>query len=176
MAKPAPAPSPAPAPTPPREEPKPEKVADIERKAKEAADAAPTTGVHKPSSTEEQVAAAAREFFRRLLAGDARTIAERSGLPFQLESERYADQKTLFDAWLKALRNKRTDLLVLYGVEVFSPESMEQKYGKPPARLQSLPWRGAKTWIAVGNLSGRAAIAVFRERGEGAFELVGYTD
>ena len=41
------------------------------------------------------------------------------------------------DAWLKALRNKRTDLLVLYGVEVFSPEAMEQKYGKPPARLQA---------------------------------------
>ncbi|MGA9526351.1 MAG: hypothetical protein WBV82_33165, partial [Myxococcaceae bacterium] len=154
---------PAPAPV-----PKPEKVADIERKSGGAK--------AQPSTTEEQVALAARDFFVRLLAGDARSISERAALPFQLESSRYLDQQALFDAWLKALRNKRTDLLTLNGIEVLLPEDMEKKYGKPPARLQSLPWRAPKTWIAVANLSGRAAIAVFRERKEGEFELVGYTD
>jgi hypothetical protein len=52
---------------------------------------------------------------------------------------------------------------------------MEKKYGKPPARLNNLQWRGQHTWIAVGNLSGHAAVAVLRLDGQ-RWNVIGYHD
>ena len=124
---------------------------------------------------EEQVKYSAREFFTQLIAGDARNITNNCGLPFQLEERRLQTADELFQEWLRNLRAKRTDLLTLYDIEVLTPADMEKKYGKPPARLQSLPWRGQKTYVAVANLSGRAAIAVFRYTGMN-WAVVAYAD
>jgi hypothetical protein len=123
----------------------------------------------------EQVKYSAREFFTQLIAGDARTITQSCGFPFQLEERRLQTPDELFQEWLRNLRAKRTDLLTLYDIEVLSPADMEKKYGKPPARLANLPWRGAKTYLAVANLSGHAAVAVFRQSGA-AWAVVGYAD
>jgi hypothetical protein len=123
----------------------------------------------------EQVKYSAREFFTQLIAGDARNITSNCAFPFQLEERRLQTPDELFGEWLKNLRAKRTDLLTLYDIEVLSPADMEKKYGKPPARLQNLPWKAAKTYVAVANLSGHAAVAVFRNTGA-AWAVVGYAD
>lgn len=123
----------------------------------------------------DQVKYSAREFFTQLIAGDARNITNNCAFPFQLEERRLQTPDELFQEWLRNLRAKRTDLLTLYDIEVLSPADMEKKYGKPPARLQSLPWRGAKTYVAVANLSGHAAVAVFRHTGV-SWAVVGYAD
>jgi hypothetical protein len=104
----------------------------------------------------------AREFFSLLLAGDARRVVTLCGYPFQLEDRRLASADELFGELLKNLRSKRTDLLTLYDVEMLTPADMEKKYGKPPARLRDLQWHGQHTWIAVGNVSGHAAVAVVK--------------
>lgn len=123
----------------------------------------------------EQVKYSAREFFSQLIAGDARGIVGNCGFPFQLEDRRLQTPDELFQEWLKNLRAKRTDLLTLYDIEVLAPADMEKKYGKPPARLANLPWRNPKTYVAVANLSGHAAIAVFRQQGP-SWAVVGYAD
>lgn len=123
----------------------------------------------------EQVRYYARAAFNNIISGDARGLVLGAGYPFQLEDRKLEMPDELHKEWLKNLRSKRTDLLTLYDIEVLTPAEMEKKYGRPPARLNGMPWKNAHTLIAVGNLSGHAAIAVFRSS-EGAWQMVGYHD
>ena len=129
-----------------------------------------------PETTKQILEANARTLFFAMMNGDARTLALASVTPFSLEDRRIDHPDEVFQEWLKHLRTKRTDLLVLYGVEILTPDEMEKKYGKPPARLAGLPWKSPKTYVAIGNLSGHAAIALFRDTRPGEFYFVGYTD
>ncbi len=131
----------------------------------------------EPELSPRQVAEeAARDFFLALVAGDARNIAFNSAVPFFLEDRRITDRDELGSEWLRVLRSRRVELHVLYGVEVYTPQEMEEKYGKPPARLANLPWKAPRTWIAVGNLSGRPAVALLREFRPGEYLLTGFHD
>ena len=161
---------------------------DIVKKfpGKDSADRNPDPGHdHDPSAlllkmgamTEpEQVKYSARIVFNSIISGDARGLVLQSAYPFQLEDRRLEMPDELHKEWLKNLRAKRTDLLTLYDIEVLTPAEMEKKYGRPPARLASLPWKAPKTMIAIGNLSGHAAVAVFRAHPSGRWQLVGYHD
>ncbi|WP_255208498.1 hypothetical protein, partial [Myxococcus sp. AM009] len=132
-----------------------------------------------PLSPEEQIhrdiQADARFLFQSLLTGDVRTASNELLYPFSLEAERYATPEELVSAWVKQLRLKRTDLITLYDVEVMPLEAMEKKYGKAPARL-GLDLRNPKdVWTAVGNLSGRPAVLVYRQYRD-EFRAFAYTD
>lgn len=127
-------------------------------------------------SEQEMLTLGARSFFAQLLAGDARTLVSYSGFPFFLEDRRLNGPEELLQEWLKHLRSKRTDLVKLYSVEVLLPAEMEKKYGRPPARLLAFPWRSGRTYLAVANLSGRAAVAVLKQVGDGDWRVVGYHD
>ena len=93
-----------------------------------------------------------------------------------LENRTLREPETLLEEWVRQLGAHRTDLLVLYGIEVLTPEEMEARFGAPPARLDGFPWRTRGALIAVGNLSGRAAVAVFREVKKGDWRLIAYHD
>jgi hypothetical protein len=95
--------------------------------------------------------------------------------PFQLEERRFDVPEALIAAWVKQLRQKRIDLITLYDVEVLSLAELEQKYGKPPARLGAFVPRGVEVYAAVANLSGRAAVVLYRETPEG-WRAFAYTD
>jgi hypothetical protein len=123
----------------------------------------------------DQARYSAREFFNELIAGDARAIVSNCGFPFQLEDRKLYSPEEAFQEWLRNLRAKRTDLLTLYDIEILSPADMEKKYGRPPSRLANLPWKHDKTYVAVANLSGHAAIAVLHQQGL-AWAVVGYAD
>ncbi|MHB8876461.1 MAG: hypothetical protein ACYC8T_22430, partial [Myxococcaceae bacterium] len=137
---------------------------------------APAPADSTPTTEAGWVREEAHSFFTHMLAGDARALVDHSAVPFQLEDRRVGTPEELMQEWLKALRSKRTDLLTLFGVEVLTPAEMEKKYGKPPARLAALPWKAPRTYVAVANISGRAAIAIFRDMGAGAWKAVGYED
>jgi hypothetical protein len=124
----------------------------------------------------DEVAEAAQEVFLALLAGDAQAVTDRSALPFVLENRTYRESEALLEEWVRQLGARRTDLLVLHGIEVLTPEEMETRFGAPPARLESFPWRSRGSLIAVGNLSGRAAVAVFRAVKKGEWRLIAYHD
>ncbi len=128
-----------------------------------------------PGSELESARRVARHFFENIIAGDARALVSYSTFPFFLDGRTVAQPDELFQEWLKNLRAKRTDLLKLYDVEVLTPAEMEKKYGRPPSRLQAMPWQRSRTYVAVGNLSGRAAVAVIKDTGSG-WRVVGYHD
>jgi hypothetical protein len=118
----------------------------------------------------------ARAFFTDLIQGDARRlVGEDCGLPFYVEDRKFSGGEELLQEWLKNLRDKRTDLLTLYGIEVLTPQEMEKKYGKPPARLANVPWKLPHTLIAVANLSGHAAVVILTAEVQG-WRVVGYHD
>ncbi|MET0402493.1 MAG: hypothetical protein ABW123_08820 [Cystobacter sp.] len=117
----------------------------------------------------------AQTVLNALLAGDVRTAAGYLTYPFQLEERRFDAPEPLVAAWVKELRARRTDLMTLYDIEVLPYAEMEKKYGKPPARLGALLPRGAEVYAAVANLSGHAAVLLFRETDEG-WRPFAYTD
>lgn len=131
--------------------------------------------VEPATGEEERVGKAARRFFEALLQSDARSMTQGAVLPFFLEDAKLSTADDLLAEWLKHLRGKRADLLTLYGIEVVSPRQMEHRYGPPPQRLSAMPWRGADTFIAIANLSGHAAIAVFKRVGS-TYRVAAYHD
>jgi hypothetical protein len=126
-------------------------------------------------SPAEQAQVVARGFFTDLIAGDPTRLVARAGYPFFLEGKRIDRAEELRSQWGVSLRSRRADLLKLYSVEVLLPADMEKKYGKPPARLNSWNWKAPNTYVAVGNLSGRAAIVLLRQAGA-AWQVVGFHD
>jgi hypothetical protein len=127
-------------------------------------------------SDAEQALVVSRSFFDALVTGDAGRVVDFAGLPFMLEDRKIDRSDELRSTWARHLRSKRTDLITLYGIEVFTPAEMEKKYGPPPARLKSWTWRGGgPTYLAVANLSGRAAIVQLKPVGS-TWQIVAYHD
>lgn len=117
----------------------------------------------------------ARFLFQSLITGDVRSASNELFYPFQLEDKRFASAEELVAAWVKQLRLKRTDLVTLYDIEVLPLAEMEKKYGKAPARL-GMDLRNEKDlWAAVGNLSGRPGIFLFRPYRD-EYRAFAYTD
>jgi hypothetical protein len=117
---------------------------------------------------QEDVRDEARHLLSALLSGDVRGIAPSLSYPFQLEERRFDTPESLVVTWVKQLRQKRTDLVNLYDIEVLSYTDLEKKYGKPPARLGAIvPRGGTDVYAAVANLSGRGAIILYRYTREG---------
>lgn len=134
------------------------------------------TGASSPDLDRTNAQKAARAFFLNLIEGDARRmVQENCAEPFFVEDKRLATPDELLQEWLKHLRDKRTDLLTLYGIDVLTPQEMEKKYGKPPARLVNFPWKAEHTYVAVANLSGHAAVVLVRLASAG-WRVVGYHD
>lgn len=127
-------------------------------------------------SESDQAFVVARSFFEALVTGDAGRVVDYAGLPFMLEDKKIERPDELRSTWAKHLRSKRTDLIALYGIEVLSAQEMEKKYGQPPARLKNWPWRnGGQQFIAVANVSGRAAIVVLKYVGS-TWQVTAYHD
>jgi hypothetical protein len=128
-----------------------------------------------PERDVPEVMACAKRFFADLIAGNPAALVEESAFPFYLESRKITQSKELLQEWTRNLNRKRTDLLVLYGIEVLTPAEMESKYGKPPKHLAGIPWRGPDTYLAVANLSGHAAVTIFR-RVDGTWRVFAFHD
>ncbi len=140
-----------------------------------AADAGAALRTSAPSAEEQTVQAQARAFFTDLLARRISQVVDQSELPFHLEGRRIASRDELAAEWTHNLADKRLDLLTLHAIEIFTPSQMQKRYGDPPSRLAKLPWRRQNTYLAVANISGRAAIAVFHRSASG-WRAVGFTD
>jgi len=158
-----PAPAPAPAAAAPVPAPKPPAAQPAPAAPPTPAAAAPVAAKDDAESfRRQQVKSEARFILENLITGDARRASIELLYPFQLEDKRYNTPEELVAAWVKQLCVKRTDLMTLYDIEVLSMAEMEKKYGKPPARLGLGSLKEPDLYVAVGNLSGRAAILLFR--------------
>jgi len=142
-------------------------------------DAVPVASAPEVPAAEQKrrdIQSDARFLFQSLLTGDVRSAANELFYPFQLEDRRYTTPEELVVAWVKQLRLKRTDLITLYDIEVIPLEELEKRHGKSPVRL-GMDLRGQKDlWAAIGNLSGHAAIFLFRPYGDDEYRAFAYTD
>jgi hypothetical protein len=150
------APKPAPAP-----KPKPDAGTPPKPDAGPPPAPAPPHGSIPPALNDR-----AKAFFSALLAGEPGPLVQQAELPFLLEDKRLTSVEQLKAEWLNQLRSKRTDLLTFKGFEVLTPAEMEQRFGKPPARLSSWPLSNGKTYLVVANISGRAAVALYHQVGD----------
>lgn len=123
----------------------------------------------------DQARVTARHFFSDLIAADSQGMLAHCGLPFAMEDRRIDRADELRAEWIKSLRAKRTDLLVLYDIELLTPAEMEKKFGPPPRRLSSWSWRAPNTYLAVANLSGHAAVLLLKPVGA-AWQIIGFHD
>ncbi len=164
----------SPPPAPAAQAPTPAPVAALPAQAQAPVPAA-LAALDPETSKREDVREEARYLLSSLLSGDVRSIAPSLSYPFQLEERRFDTPESLVVTWIKQLRQKRTDLITLYDIEVLPYAELEKKYGKPPARLGAVIPRGTDVYAAVANLSGRAAIVLYRDTGEG-WSAFAYTD
>jgi hypothetical protein len=123
----------------------------------------------------DQARVVARRFFEDLIAGDGRGLVAAAGLPFHLEDRRLERVEDLRSEWVRILRSRRTDLLKLYSVEILTLAEMEKKHGRAPQRLSRWELRGPNTFLAVGNLSGHAAVLLLRPVGV-TWQVLAYSD
>lgn len=123
----------------------------------------------------DQAAVVARGFMTDLIEGDSSRLVARAGLPFFIEGRRIDRADDLKTEWSRTLRSRRTDLLTLYGLEVFAAADMEKKHGKAPQRLSNWSWRAPNTWVAVANVSGHATVLLLRQAGA-TWQVVGFHD
>src|SRR5260370_42447405 len=128
-----------------------------------------------PERDVPQVMARAKRFFADLIAGNPAALVDQSSFPFYLQNRKITQSRELLQEWTRNLNRKRTDLLVLYGIEVLTPAEMEKRYGKPPKHLAAIPWRRPGTYLAVANLSGHAAVTVLR-RVDGVWRVIAFHD
>jgi len=130
---------------------------------------------YRELSEADQAKVIARDFLSDLLSGNTTGAASRCGVPFMMEDHRFDHAEELRAEWARHLRGKRTDLLAVYDLEVFTPAEMEKKYGRPPQRLSSWNWRSTGVLVVVANVSGRAAVMMMRPFGA-VWQVVGYHD
>jgi len=123
-----------------------------------------------------EIKSEARLIFGNLIDGDVRGAVGGLLFPFQLEDKRFNTPEELVATWVKQLRQKRTDLVTLYDIEVLPVAEMEKKYGKAPARLGLGNLKDPDIYAAVGNLSGRAAVLLFRAPKGASPRAFAYTD
>src|SRR6218665_732851 len=165
----APAPTPAPAPAAEKPAEKPPRPS--------AAPSAPAPSLTGPADEDNRLAIRddAQFVINYLLTGDVRSIVSMIAFPFQLEERRFDAPEPRVVTWVKQLRDKRTDLITLYDIEVLPYADFEKKYGRPPARLGATVPRGVGGYAAVANLSGHAAVLLYRPSLEG-WRAFAYTD
>lgn len=136
---------------------------------------APAAAPDPLEARKAQAFAVARQFEESLLDDDPQAAVSHASLPFTLEGRRFETSDDLLAEWIRQLHGRRVDLLVLYGVDVLTPAELEQKYGKPPARLASFP-RSNRLLYAVANVSGHGVVLALSEGDDGHWSVVGYTD
>lgn len=117
--------------------------------------------------------AAAHELYTALLAKNVDRLAALSRAPFYFESRAASSPEEIKKRWASALSTQPLESLRLYDIEVLSPEDTVKKHGKPPERLSGWPLSGST--LTIGNLSGHAAVVLWRKSGN-AWQAVAFHD
>jgi hypothetical protein len=101
-------------------------------------------------------------FFKAIVDHQVQNIVAMITGPFYLEGKYFDSAEAAREAWTRILEARGDTDYRLQGLVVLTPAEMEARYGKPPERLAAIPWKRPNTYIAVANLSGKAAVLVLR--------------
>jgi hypothetical protein len=164
-----------PKPAKPPEVPSPTEAARPAEPPPEAKSAEVKAAPERRSTAEEKesVAGAARAYYVALLSKDVDRLMSLSRAPFYFESRAVSSHEEIKRRWASALANQPLESLRLLDIEVLSHEEMIKKYGKAPERLSAWPAGGGI--YTVGNLSGHAAVVLWRRNGN-AWQALAFHD
>ena len=112
-------------------------------------------------------------FLKAVAARDALALTGLVHAPFFFEGKSLAGREDVLKRWTTLLGELRGTQATVYGVEVYTSDEMIKKFGKPPAKLDAVPLRGAM--IAVGNLDGRATVVALR-KDQGVWTVFAFHD
>lgn len=129
------------------------------------------TKLKKPA--DPVLAAVARAFYATLLHRDAEALILLCRPPFFFEAQAANTPEELKERWTAVLQARSFDAARLYDVEIFTPEELTEKYGKPPEKLAAWPLKGAL--ISVGNIDGHPLLVLWKKSGA-AWAAVGFHD
>jgi len=102
-------------------------------------------------------------FFGAVADRDLAAVLPHLRAPFYFEGTQVNATDDIVLRWKQLLADRGGGPSTFYGLEVLSYDEMVKKHGKPPAKLQSVPLRGAV--IAVANFDGRAEVAALKREG-----------
>jgi hypothetical protein len=114
------------------------------------------------------------EFFGGVIHHDLDTLVSYSRTPFSFDGHTVNSPDEVKKRWTHILAELGRTNATLYGLEVLPYDDMVKKYGKPPAKLNDINWKGSV--VAVGNIDGRATLAVLRRDTNGAWRVFAFSD
>lgn len=120
-----------------------------------------------------QAWAPACEFFSGIADRDIGLMTAKLHAPFYFEGRSVAGADEVRKKWRELLADLGSAPEPFYGLELYTYDDMVKKYGKPPAKLDSVPLRGAI--IAVANIDGHPEIAALK-RENGAWAIFAFHD
>jgi len=106
---------------------------------------------------------AACKFFSAVAERDPVKVYKVLKAPFYFENKQVNALEDAGRKWAALLNDLGKGQSTLYSVEVLTYDDMVKKYGKPPAKLDSVPLRGAM--MAVANVDGHAQVAALKRDG-----------
>jgi hypothetical protein len=117
------------------------------------------------SLTKDQANAylAACSFFTGIANREPSRVIHSCRAPFYFEGKPVSSADEIARRWTQLLGELQDTRANFYGLEILSYDDMVKKYGKPPAKLDNVPLRGAT--LAVGNLDGYANIIALKKDG-----------
>jgi hypothetical protein len=128
-----------------------------------AVPAAATDGKHPQQPVEDDLVEAAHQYYLAILSKNSEKLALLSRAPFFFEGKPVNSESDIKRTWENSLANQPLEGLRLSGVAFYTPEEMAARFGKPPDKLSGWPMKGGM--LSVANLSGHAAIVLWRKNG-----------
>jgi hypothetical protein len=145
------------------------------RAAAEPAAASPEPSKSKAETRtpEDDLTLVARQFFGKLLKRDITGATAFCKTPFFFEGKAVNTPEEVRKRWAGAVSSRAVERIVLYGIDVLTPEEMAKKYGDAPSKLTGWPMKGGM--ITVANLSGQAAVVLWKKNNN-VWSAIGYHD
>ena len=154
-----------------------EKKADEKKPANEAVPGTDTAEHCQPPDSlnrdQANAYAAACSFFTGVAERDPVRVSRSCRAPFYFEGRPVNSAEDVARRWTALLGELQDTRANFYGFELLSYDDMVKKYGKPPAKLDNVPLRGAM--IAVGNLDGYANVIALKHEG-GVWSVFAFHD
>ena len=151
----------------------PKKPAAVEPPAGQPPAESATRGKAETRAPEDDLGIVARQFFAKLLKRDIAGATTFCRTPFFFEGKSVNSPEEVRKRWAAAVSSRAVERIVLYGIDVLTPEEMVKKYGEAPSKLAAWPLKGGM--ITIANLSGQAAVVLWK-KSNNVWSAIGYHD
>lgn len=113
-------------------------------------------------------------WFEDLVQEQVDDITQLSSPRFNLDGKISSSSADLKSRWSEVFKKREGEKYTIYDIDLLPLADAIQKYGKPPRRIAASAVPGS--YVAVGNLSGRATVVIFARGGPAGWQAVAFHD